>query len=373
MCCKPSVSLEVPGFESMYAQPAARLNRSAAPAASGAANALHRRCACGKHTIGGATCDACRHKQRSGARGVAARDHNKGETRCINGELKTQVFEEHKIGNCVQVHEDAHASDPVLIEACRLSAKCNARGDGGIPAEQLDPSYPQDMIGNLCVSTYNQWHEDHKSTTELRAYTAEAACLRETIDASCGAGQSRAGKIGGAIGATLLGIGGAVGGAFGGAALGQHVSKDSNVGTGLGVAGGVLGAGAGAGLGWLIGKAIGGAAAGKQGSEEGCAMIKGELPKCDDAIKEFGATAYVAPVPFEQDGRIKRDLVKGVLRPEAARSGEKSPQASAPAGGQGLVATAGRAACRFGDLASVPARSSPAAPRIYRHRWGGAP
>ena len=332
---------------------------------------LQRQCSCGKHTIGGATCDACRHKQRSGARGIAARDHNKGITRCVNGELKTEVFEEHKVGNCVQVHEDAHASDPVLIEACRLSAKCNARGDGGIPAEQLDPTYPQDMIGNLCVSTYNQWHDDHKSTTELRAYTAEAACLRATIDARCGGARSR----GGAIGASILGAGGAVGGAVGGAALGSAVSKDSGAAIGLGIAGGLLGAGAGAGIGWLIGQAIGGAAAGTQGSEEGCAMIKGELPKCDDAIKEFGATAYAAPVPFEPDGRIKRDLVKGVLRPEAARSGARAPQASAPAGNQDLIATSGRAA-RFGDLTSIPARSSPvalaAASRIYGQRWGGA-
>lgn len=256
------------------------------------------------------------------------------------------------MGNCVRVHEEAHVSDPHLAEACQRTAKCNDRGDGGIPPAELDPTYPAEMLGNLCNTTYNEWFEHNRSNAELRAWNAEAACLRETIDARCGAAKSRASNIGGGIGAGVLGIGGGIGGAAAGASI---KSIDPTTG---GVVGGVLGAGVGAGLGWLLGSWIGGLATGSQASEDDCKKVQGELKECDLALKDYEG-AQPEPLPFEPDGRIIKSLIRGITKPTAATPGGGPAE---PKEASGLVAIAGRPtrhSRRSHDFSAIRTHSAP--------------
>jgi hypothetical protein len=321
----------------------AQAARAAAQVDSGM---LRRHCACGRHTIGGATCPACSARAQEASRDHAvARRKDHGTTGCNDaGKLVPVVNDEHKVGNCVRVHEEAHASDPHLAEACRRLTKCKARDDGGIPAEQLDPFFPADMIGGMCVTTYNEWHTANSSNAELRAWSAEAACLRKTIAARCGEDKSKASTVGGAIGATTLGLGGAAGGAVAGVKVAEAASKGGGIG-GLvagGVIGGVLGAGAGVGLGWLLGSGLGGLTAGSQASAEDCQSVKGELTECEIAVKGY-AGARPEPLPFEPDGRIVKRLTKGLTRPGAALPAGGNPVALGP---DGVAMAAGRPARR---------------------------
>jgi hypothetical protein len=334
---------------------------------------LRRHCVCGRHTIGGGPCPACRAQAAAGRK-----DH--GRTSCNEaGKLVPVVYDEHKVGTCVRVHEEAHASDPHLAEACRRLTKCNARGDGGIPAEELDPTYPAQMIGDLCVSTYNQWFTENSSHAELRAWSAEAACLRETIAARCGEDKSKAGTIGGAIGATTLGLGGAAGGAVAGVKIAEAASKTGGIG-GLvagGIIGGLLGAGAGVGLGWLAGSGLGGLAAGSQASEADCDSVKGELTECEIALKGY-AGATPAPLPFEPDGRIIRSLTKGITKPGAALPASGDPVALGP---DGVAIAAARPARRSPvphDFSAIRPHAALPPPgdrpgRRWLEQGGGAP
>jgi hypothetical protein len=300
---------------------------------------LARQCACGQHSIGGATCEGCQNKQRSAARGFAAlpavfdgarrataRAPHKGETRCqSSGTLVAAVTEEHAVGNCVGVHENAHLSDPIQIEGCRRVGKCLARGDEGVPPEIRDPTLTEDQLQGQCWFQYNKWNDEHgptRAATELKAYTAETACLNDTIDARCGAGATRAGIIG----AGVLGAGGLAGGIAGGIALGQATPKIG--GTAGGIAGGVLGAGAGLLGGWFLGKGIQRLLGGPQASEQDCQSLNSELTECGIAIDEYKKTANPQPFPFGPDGRIRRDLIRGITKPEpgAANTGSGQPK-----------------------------------------------
>lgn len=340
---------------------------------------LRRQCACGRHTIGGGTCPACRAAAASRGQAVAGRkDH--GSTGCNEaGKLVPVVNDEHKVGNCVRVHEEAHASDPHLAEACRRVTKCKARGDGGVPAEELDPSYPAEMIDSLCVSTYNQWHTANSSNAELRAWSAEAACLRETIAARCGEDKSKAGTIGGAIGATALGLGGAAGGAVAGVKIAEAAAKGGGAG-GLiagGIIGGLLGAGAGIGLGWLAGSGLGGLTAGSQASEADCNSVKGELTECEIALKGY-AGASPAPLPFEPDGRIIKSLTKGITRPSAALPGGGPAETLGPDGVAVAAARPARWSPMSHDFSAIrPHAALPPPGDRPERRWfeqgGGAP
>lgn len=316
--------------------------KTAAPARSAAPlTAFQRQCACGTHSIGGATCDACKEKQRSTARsggGASAASGNpnpsgapraphKGETVCTGGKLIPKVMREHRAGNCVQVHEDTHVADAGPAEACRRVQICIDRGDGGVPPEELDPTYPKEMLGGLCQSTYDKYVTENSPNTEFKAYSAEAECLQNTIDAQCGEAKKRDSNIGGGIGLAVTGIGGGIGGGFAGAALAPKLHAKPGV---AGAAGAAIGAAAGAGLGWLIGSLIGSAAAGKQASTEDCKSINDELTECGIAIKEYKGIAP-APIPFEPDGRIIKSLTRGITKPQAAgpdtSSEERAPQA----------------------------------------------
>jgi hypothetical protein len=343
----------------------AAVPRHAVPATARAeSGVLRRQCACGRHTVGGGECGSCRSRRGTAFQQRAARaaptDH--GVTRCENGKLVPTVLKEHAIGNCVRVHEEAHVGDPHLAEACRRVTKCNERGDGGIPPAELDPTYPTEMLGNLCNTTYNEWFEHNRSNAELRAWSAEAACLRATIDARCGDAKSRASNTGGKIGATALGAGGGVGGAFAGVKAAEQLSSSGGDGVGGlvagGIIGGVLGAGAGAGLGWLLGGWLGGLTAGSQASEEDCKSAKGELTECDIALRDYEG-ALPEPLPFEPDGRIIKSLTRGITKPRAAAPGGGSVDSKEPSG---LLAIAGRSARRSRasrDLSAIPTLSAP--------------
>jgi hypothetical protein len=317
--------------------------------------------------IGGTTCDACRNKRQSLPFSFATRPSrapHKGVTSCVSGKLVTKVLEEHALGNCVQAHEDAHETDPALAETCRRVAKCMERDDGGVPPEDLDPTFPKEMIGGLCASTYDKWAKRNEPNTELRAYSQEAVCLNATINAGCGAGKARASTVGGVTGAGLLGLGGGIGGYKAGETLAPKLSLKPGV---AGVLGGVLGAGVGAALGWLLGRWIGALAAGPQGSEEDCKKLQGELDECDKAIKDYRPQAHQEPTPFEPDGRIIKSLIRGIMKPKSAAPGAAFTQPEGP-GNQPSAQLAPIAARKAagsrkdilmsGDLTEIPLFSS---------------
>jgi hypothetical protein len=306
------------------------------------AGILRRQCACGQHTIGGATCNACRERGHSSPGTSGPSRPHKGQTDCVEGKLVPKVFNEHVLGNCVRLHEDTHKADPRLAEMCRRVTKCNERGDGGIPPDRLDPTYPKDMLGNQCQSTYDQWLKRNEADTELPAYTAEKACLDQVIDAQCGKDSSKARNIGGGIGAATLGTAGGVGGAFAGVAIAQATSKSGGSVGGLvagGLIGGILGAGIGTGLGWLAGGAIGKAAAGSQGSDDDCAKVRGELKECEIAIAEYQQMIGPEPLPFEPNGQLTEDLLRGITTRKAPGPGA---QLEKPKASNELAAIAGR-------------------------------
>ena len=297
-----------------------------------------RQCvSCGTHTVGGATCGTCR--AADGGSRAAMRAPRKGVTQCTGGKLVASVANEHAVGNCVQVHEDAHVSDPRGAEACKRVKLCVDRDDGG----------------NLCSNAYSNWVDPDSANAaalELRAYTAEAVCLRDTIDMRCGAAKSRHATIGGAVGAGVLGAGGGVGGAALGAKLAPQVSAKSGIG---GLVGGIVGAGAGAGLGWLVGHLAGGLAAGSQASEEDCKQVQGELEECDIAIKEFGQRAQPAPLPFEPDGRLIKSLIPKFPQPQSGVDSTQ-PGTTGQQDSQPLAPIQARAA---GGLAGLARESTP--------------
>ncbi|MGK9169293.1 hypothetical protein KXR53_23465 [Inquilinus limosus] len=291
------------------------------------------------------------------------------------------MYKEHAVGNCVRVHEEAHVSDPHLAEACRRVTKCQARDDGGVPPDELDPAFPSEAVNDLCGTAYGKWHELNSDNAELRAWSAEAVCLHETIDARCGDAKSRGGIVGGIVGATTLGLGGAAGGAVAGVKVAELASKSSRDVGGLvagGIVGGVLGAGLGTGLGWLLGSWLGGLTAGSQASEDDCRSVKGELEECETALEKYKG-ARPQPLPFEPDGRINKSLIRGITKPTAMAPAEKHPVQPGP---NGLVPIAGRRAMRspishdFSAIRTHAAPPSPSGDEPARRRFaegGGTP
>jgi Domain of unknown function (DUF4157) len=312
---------------------AAKMNARAKVGSRGVA-VLSRQCACGQHSIGGATCEACQSKQRAGSHGArhaAARVEHKGTTFCKpSGELDYKVYEEHAVGKCVELHEQTHVKDPIQIEGCRRFRECERRGDNGVPVEIRDPTLKEDQVQGQCAFEYNRWNDEDGPTradTELKAYTAEAACLSDTIDAHCGAGSTRAGIIG----ASVLGAGGIAGGiaggVAGGAALAPKVSATPKTGGIVGgIAGGILGGVIGAVGGWFLGKGIQRLFAGPQASETDCAKVKLEPDKVAKAIEEYQKTANVRPYPFQPDGQILRSLIPGIVKPRGAPRADSTPK-----------------------------------------------
>lgn len=339
-------------------QSVARQPTASSPAVSGA-RLLRRQCACGQHTIGGTTCEGCR-RQASACGAGPSRAPHKGETTCESGKLVPRVFNEHVIGDCVHVHEEAHKNTQMLAELCGRFEACRQRDDYGVP--DLDPTYPADMAPNLCLSTYNAWFDRNEADIELPAYSAEKVCLEAVIDAQCGGRRTRARNIGGAIGAAVLGIGGAIGGAFGGMGIAEHFSSQQSDKTTGGVIGGIGGGLVGAGLGWIVGGAIGKAAAGAQASEEDCKMVQGELDECNIAIKGYKARVAPEPLPFLPDGRIIKSFTRGITapKPDGAKGAPTSQQdpAAQPPAIQARTAIGGRERTRAdGDLSAIPAFS----------------
>ena len=299
------------------------------------------------------------------------RDKNLGEVNCDpnSGQLKLVVNQEHRVGNCVEQHEQVHRSDPLIIASCQGVARCLARGDGGVDPQKLDPGMPRDMLGDLCTTAYNKYADADRARRELAAWSVEGDCLRDTIGARCGAGAKRATTIGLAAGAGAGGVAGGIGGERGGEAIAKAVShgtKFSGAGGALGAIGGAL---AGAGLGALSGWAIGKLAAGPQASEADCSSVQEELETVDKAVGEYKSMIGTAPpVPFETDGTITLPYIRGVLKPGV------SAQAAPPAGNTQLPATGavapaagaplgGAARARVHEALDAPGFSLPARAR----------
>jgi hypothetical protein len=346
---------------------------------------LPRQCACGQHTIGGAPCSVCRgehgfadlsqrsQQARTGREGRASGSCPPGEmgsTGCnfTNGELFTKVNCEHKLGNCVELHENVHKADPFMAASCRGAAACYARDDGGVDRAELDPSFPESDLPSLCATTFNRWAEAHRPSTEANAYRAEVACLQQTQDHSCGAAQARDRNIGGAITGAVLGAGGIAGGAAAGAHFLPKVTSLSP--TAGGVLGGILGSSLGA-VGYGLGRLIGGALGPSQGSQEECDDVADALKDADkNATSWGGMKPKPVPVPFAPDGRVMhKTWLHGLLKSDATKPppGPRGPQSQSPSkpdGESAPIATRAPiggsrgAAHRRVDLTRVPPRAS---------------
>jgi hypothetical protein len=309
--------------------------REASGASRSTASSLPRRCACGQHT-GGSTCGAC----RAGTLTAARRDTNLGEVHCStdSGKLSLRVGREHAIGDCVRQHEQTHMADRVLIAACQGVSRCLARDDGGVDSQDLDPGVTPDVRADLCRSTYDRWSVDDEARRELPAWAQEQRCLRDVIDARCGAAEKRDTKLGAGIGAGIGGVGGGIGGGFAGESIGRSLSHGAQ---GAGIAGGILGvvggAAVGAGIGALAGYLIGKAAAGSQASEGDCEAVKGQLQEVDIAVADYAKRVGTTPLPFAPDGKIEKSYVHGLMRP-AATGPTRAPGAAGANGTAGMMA-----------------------------------
>ena len=343
----------------------ARAKQPTAPSvAARSGSLLQRQCACGQHTVGGGTCEACRKRQspapgRRQSRQFAGSRDARHAGHCPPGEmggivcnyaddrLEVTVNCEHRLGDCVTVHEEVHKADPFMIAACHGASLCRKRGDGGVKREELEPGLQEQDIPGLCNWTFDRWAMDHRASTEVRAYTAEMACLDRVIDANCGAAQSRARNIGGGITGAALGVGGAIGGGFIGAAL---MPRNAGLGAFLGAS---LGSALGA-VGYGVGRLIGGAAADAEASPEDCTDVKdarGNAEKNRDYWSKLDPTPV--PNPFNDKGEIiNRQWIKGVLKPGAAGPGSQAPS---PAASQSrMIASRAPRTRSLGDLTGLP-------------------
>jgi hypothetical protein len=229
--------------------------RPATSAAGPAKNRyLKRQCSCGQHTIGGATCDACKAKRGSllapgKSLGEQPDDHGEEKPRPRQGAASIQCdgsggweitygsFAAAGCGtkDCVTAHESSHVAD----WQAKWPNGCTGQAKGYLP--KGDP--PDNPL--MSASEYKSFLKD----SECRAHTADLQCAKnlpktggckQTVedyvdltskqkDQACGssvAARIILGLIGGAIGA---GIGNYLGGGLGAA-----------IGAGAGAGGGAL-------------------------------------------------------------------------------------------------------------------------------------
>ncbi len=145
---------------------------------------LQRRCACGQHTIGGATCDSCKNKknqlfQRPGkAVGEQPDDHGEEKPRPTQGAASIQcngaggweitygTFAAAGCGTkaCVTAHESSHMAD----WQAKWPNGCKGQAKGYLP--KGDP--PDNPL--MSVPEYNKF----RNKSECRAHTADLDCAK---------------------------------------------------------------------------------------------------------------------------------------------------------------------------------------------------
>lgn len=219
---------------------------------------LQRQCACGQHTVGGATCDACKartgrmHERPGKALGEVADDHGEEKPSPRQGSASIQCngaggweityggYAGAACGtkNCVTAHESSHLAD----WQAKWPNGCTGQAKGYVP--KGDP--PDNPL--MTVAQYDKFLKD----SECRAHTADLDCAnalpktgacKQTVESYinlterqkknwCG-GLSKAARI-------AISLAGAVGGALLGNVLGD--GPGAAIGAGVGaLAGGFLG------------------------------------------------------------------------------------------------------------------------------------